>query len=270
MDRKRQVVFLGLFFVSGACGLIYQVVWSRLLVFVFGGTTFASSTAVACFMGGLALGSFLAGRYGGRTANPARVYGILEIGIGLYCVLVPLLLGLAMPLYRAVAGATGGSFVLLTVARLCIAALVLIAPTTMMGATLPLLCGAFARGREKAGTSIALLYGLNTAGAFTGCLAGGFVLLPMFGMARSTLLAAALNVCAGAAAMAAAKGEVGTAPAPSESGGPDGTRPSDAGGVSPSCSDWPGFQKVFIKRNSTPGPVRTQQSPRRLGLSPRR
>jgi len=245
MDRKRQFLFLGLFFVSGACGLVYQVVWSRLLVFVFGGTTFATSTAVACFMGGLALGSFLAGRYGTRTANPARVYGILEIGIGLYCILVPLLLSLALPLYRALARATGGSFALLTVARLGIAALVLMAPTAMMGATLPLLCQAFVRDERKAGIGIALLYGFNTMGAFVGCVAGGFVLLPFLGLTRSTLLAAAMNVCAGMVAMAVtgtsgrtarASGATGSTLAPpvaglSESGGRNAARPSSAFGT---------------------------------------
>src|ERR1044071_10278829 len=77
------------FFASGMSGLVYQVVWVRELVLVFGATTFAVSTVLTAFMGGLALGSFYFGRRSEKIARPLRLYGILEIGIGIYGLAVP-------------------------------------------------------------------------------------------------------------------------------------------------------------------------------------
>ena len=200
----RLPVFLLLFFVSGTSGLIYEIVWSRLLVFVFGGTTFAITTVLACFMGGLALGSYLGGRLIDRVRRPARLYGILEIGIGIYGLCVPVLLGLALPLYRFLAGALDGSFVWLTVARVLVSGAVLLLPSTLMGATLPLLSQAFARRAGGTGSAVARLYGVNTLGAFAGSAAAGFGLLPVLGLWGSTVVAALLNIAAGVVAILAA------------------------------------------------------------------
>ena len=200
----RQPVFLLLFFVSGASGLIYEIVWSRLLVLVFGGTTFAITTVLACFMGGLALGSYLAGRFIERVRHAARLYGVLEICIGVYGLAVPILLGLALPLYRVLAGLFDESFVWLTVARVVVSGAVLLLPSALMGATLPLLSQAFARRSGGTGAAVARLYGINTLGAFVGCAAAGFGLLPVVGLSKSTLAAALLNISAGGVAILAA------------------------------------------------------------------
>src|SRR6266568_802553 len=82
------------FILSGATGLIYEVLWARMLGLVFGATTPAVSTMLAAFMGGLALGSALAGRLGGRIRRPVRVYGLLEMSVALYAVAVPFLFSL--------------------------------------------------------------------------------------------------------------------------------------------------------------------------------
>src|SRR5512138_1017583 len=82
-DRRRTAV-LTLFFISGACGLVYEVVWMRLLTLVFGATTFATSTVLASFFAGLALGSFLFGRLIDRGHQPLRVYAFLEAGVGVF------------------------------------------------------------------------------------------------------------------------------------------------------------------------------------------
>ena len=94
--RTRPVVY-GLFLLSGCTGLIYEVVWTRQLILLLGGTTYAITTVLVAFMAGLGLGSFLAGRWTHRLRKPNRVYGLLEIGVGLYALLVPVLLGLAEP-----------------------------------------------------------------------------------------------------------------------------------------------------------------------------
>src|SRR5919198_6388004 len=87
------------FVLSGATGLIYEVLWARMLGLVFGATTFAISAVLAAFMGGLALGSALAGKLAARIKRPLRAYGAVEIGIALYALAVPLLFRLVDYLY---------------------------------------------------------------------------------------------------------------------------------------------------------------------------
>src|SRR6266540_110798 len=99
----KTVSVIGLCFVfSGATGLIYEVLWARMLGLVFGATTLAISTVLAAFMGGLALGSALAGRLASQIRRPLRAYGIIEIGIGLYALLVPLLFSLVDNVYALI------------------------------------------------------------------------------------------------------------------------------------------------------------------------
>jgi spermidine synthase len=92
-------LILGLFFVSGSSGLIYEVAWTRLLTLVFGDTVLAVSTVLAAFMAGLALGSFWGGRRIAQQAQVLTLYAVLEAGIGLTALLVPLALMAITPLY---------------------------------------------------------------------------------------------------------------------------------------------------------------------------
>jgi len=87
---------------SGSCGLVYEILWLKMLTLVIGNTVFAVTTVLTAFMGGLALGSYLAGRYSDKIENPLRTYGILEGGIGLYALLLPLLIAGTEPLFRLV------------------------------------------------------------------------------------------------------------------------------------------------------------------------
>src|SRR5918999_1709835 len=100
---KSTLWLIGLCFVlSGATGLIYEVLWARMLGLVFGATTFAISAVLAAFMGGLALGSACAGRLGARLERPLRAYALIEIGIALYALAVPVLFRLVDLLYAVV------------------------------------------------------------------------------------------------------------------------------------------------------------------------
>src|SRR5215813_10365639 len=92
------VVFL-CFFLSGATGLVYEVVWLRMLSLVFGHTVYAITTVLTAFMAGLALGSYLLGRRAPRIRNAIAAYGWLEIGVGISCALVPLALTAVSTLY---------------------------------------------------------------------------------------------------------------------------------------------------------------------------
>ncbi len=95
-----RVVVLACFFLSGASGLILEMLWTRMLTLVFGSTTLAVSTVLTAFMGGLGLGSYLAGKYADRLKNPVRAYALAEAGIGVYALLVPLVMTLYPGLNR--------------------------------------------------------------------------------------------------------------------------------------------------------------------------
>src|SRR4030095_12393227 len=133
------------FFLSGATGLIYEVLWARMLGLVFGATTLAVSTVLAAFMGGVALGSAWSGRLGAKVKHPVRAYGLLEIGIALYALAVPLLFSLVDNLYAIIWQQFHPSFFVFSIWRFLLSCLMLLVPTTLMGATLLLLSAALLR-----------------------------------------------------------------------------------------------------------------------------
>src|SRR6266481_4408628 len=112
------------FFASGLSGLVYQVVWVRELVLVFGATTFAVSTVLTAFMGGLALGSYYFGRRSETVARPLRLYGLLEIGIGIYGLAVPLIFATLPAVYHSFSQWLHLSFFMLSIVRFMFATLV--------------------------------------------------------------------------------------------------------------------------------------------------
>src|SRR2546423_5308353 len=105
------------FFASGISGLVYQVIWVRELVLVFGATTFAVSTVLTAFMGGLALGSYYFGRKSGTVRRPLRLYGLLEIGIGAYGLAVPLIFATLPIVYHSLLGWLQLPFFVLSIVR---------------------------------------------------------------------------------------------------------------------------------------------------------
>ncbi len=191
------------FFFSGAAGLIYEIVWMRMLGLVFGHTVFAVITVLAGFMAGLALGAFLFGSMIDRRGRPLRVYGLLEAGIGLYALSTPALLALAQRIYLALYHSFGLSFFSFTLAQFALVFMILLVPTTLMGASLPVLAKLLVDRVEGLGRRVGDLYALNTFGAVLGSAAAGFVLLPAIGVRATTVLAAALNLAIGAWAVAA-------------------------------------------------------------------
>ena len=196
---QRTAIFL-LFFISGALGLVYQVLWLRMLILVFGSTQFAVSTILTAFMGGLALGSYLFGRIVDRRNDPVRLYGILEIGIGLYALAVPFLFDQLVPVYRWIWNQFEPDFFVFSLLRFVFALAVLIVPTTLMGGTLPILSKFLVTREESIGLSVGSLYAVNTFGAVAGTALTGFVLIPVWGTNRTIILAAALNLVVGLAA----------------------------------------------------------------------
>src|SRR3977135_586662 len=128
-----------LFFLSGATGLVYELLWVRVLYQTFSSTIQSVSTGVEASLRGPALGAWLLGRRADRHARPAALYGWLEIAIGLFGLASPLVLVLAHRVYIDAAsafGLVGGASVAL---RFALAGAVLLIPTTLMGGTLPVL-----------------------------------------------------------------------------------------------------------------------------------
>jgi spermidine synthase len=182
------------FFVSGAAGLIYEIVWIRLLGLVFGHTVHAVTTVLVAFMAGLALGSYLCGRVSERIENILKLYGLLEIGIGFYCLLTPWLLEGIKIVYLRFAQSVEPSFTVFTLVQFSLASLVLVFPTTLMGATLPILSRYFVMDPGSAGRRVGTLYAVNTFGAVLGTYLAGFELLPALGIRHTLFFAVALNI----------------------------------------------------------------------------
>ena len=191
------------FVLSGATGLIYEVLWMRMLGLVFGATTLAVSTVLVAFMGGLALGSALAGRIGANIKRPMRAYGLFEIGIALYALAVPLLFMLTDNAYVFIWQQFQGSFFVFSLLRFVLSSLVLLVPTTLMGATLPVLSAALLRSASVANSAVTRLYTRNLIGAICGSLLAGFILLPALGVRWSIYVASIINLLIGVVAIIA-------------------------------------------------------------------
>src|SRR5437867_6764456 len=205
LDSKSALYLI--FFLSGATGLVYEVIWVRLTGLVFGNTSHAISTVLGAFMAGLALGSWKLGQKADRVANPLRMYGLLEIGIGLSAALVPLIFRALDTVYWAaepsVASIPGGALFV----RFATSFAVLLTPTFLMGGTLPVLTRFFTGDVEEVENKVGVLYALNTFGAAAGTMAAALVFIPGIGNTRTTLTIAAVNVAIGLFAVWMAEGQ---------------------------------------------------------------
>lgn len=185
------------FLLSGLCALVYEVLWVRAFTLITGRTVFSVSTVVAAFMAGLALGGFLLGRLADRMRSGRsllRLYGLLEIVIGLYAVFLPRMISGCEPLFAFIYRHASGSGYMLDLARVAVGFLLLILPTTCMGGTLPVLSRFFCRDRfDRVGLEVGRLYALNTVGAALGSFSAGFVLLPWLGPRLTLWMASATN-----------------------------------------------------------------------------
>jgi spermidine synthase len=192
-----------LFFLSGVAGLIYQILWLRLLSLTFGVTVYAATTVLAAFMAGLGAGSVLGGRLAHRVSNPLLYFGLAELLIGVSALATPIALAAATDLYAAFHASMDVTPALLVALRFVCSLVVLFVPTTLMGASLPLLTRASLDDDTQAGRRVGVLYACNTAGAIFGALVAGFYLIGAVGIDASFKAAAAVNAAVGFVAIAA-------------------------------------------------------------------
>ena len=196
------LLVLAFFFLSGACGLLYQVVWTRKLVLLFGTTSYAVSTVLSIFFLGLGAGSVWGGRLADRTARPLWWYGVFECIIGLWALFFIAAVTYGEEAVVALLKSFQFSRGMGVGLRALLALVLLFVPVTLMGATLPLLAKFVSREAQVRGMRVGALYTLNTLGAVTGCFVAGFFLIQTFGYSRTTLIGAVLNVLVGVLAWA--------------------------------------------------------------------
>jgi spermidine synthase len=189
-------VFLALFLLSGFTGVVFEVVASKLLGLVMGNSVYSITTVVTSFMAGLALGSALSERIA-RGRRPLVVYGALEVGVAVCCLALPFALDAVQPLLKLAYAHFADSFYVMSAIRFALAFTILLVPTTLMGATLPVLATGLARDRESIATTVGLLYAINSLGAVAGALGASFVLLPSFGIALTLKLTALIDLAIG-------------------------------------------------------------------------
>lgn len=205
--RQNPIGILLCFLLSGTAGLIYQVAWVKALGLIFGHTIYAISTVLAVFMAGLAVGSAWIGRWCENYGRPIALYARVEFLVAATGALS--LAGLAgvRSMYLAAYPTFGGSQPLLLALRFIGAAVVLFAPTFLMGGTFPVLVHGIAQHSGELGLRVSLLYWVNTLGAVVGTLLAGFTLLPACGLRLTIVSAVVLNLIAAAIALRIAKNE---------------------------------------------------------------
>jgi spermidine synthase len=201
VTRLQRRSFLAAYLSSGFAGLLYQVVWSRLLTLSMGHNVAAVGTVLAAFMGGLATGAALGGRLATRLERGAalRGYAYLELLIGAAALSVAPILGLATPLLHLAYGDAGGPW--FAVVRLGVSLSLIAIPAALMGATLPFSVKWYARDAAHAGPDAGALYAMNTVGAAAGAAVTGFLLIPALGLRTTSACGAALNVAAALTAL---------------------------------------------------------------------
>lgn len=211
----RRWLILGIFILSGAAGLVYEIVWSRQLVLVFGNTTQAVSAILTGFFGGMAIGAWVGGRVADRVRSPLRMYGLLELVLVVVVLVTPITFRLIHEVYRGIYPSIEGT-PWLVFGRLVLAVLALAPATILMGATFPALTRHLT-GSTELRRAFGRLYAANTIGAILGTLAAGLVLIELLGLSGALAVGAGCSLIAGLSALWLSRGEAPSTPASASS-----------------------------------------------------
>jgi len=191
---------LVLFLCSGMTGLIYQVIWSRMIVKVVGAAPFAISIVLTVFMGGLGLGSYLAGKYIDqikKSSQLLQLYGLMEVGIGLYAFILKGMIDATQPIFSAIYTQSSNHILIFNSVILFGAFILFIVPVTLMGATLPILIRFYVASLGHLGSRVGRLYAINTIGAAFGSILSGFLLIKLWGVDGTLRFAVVINFIIG-------------------------------------------------------------------------
>ena len=205
--RWLEYLVLVCFFLSGIAGLIYEIVWTRMIVKVIGAAPFAVSIILTIFMAGLGVGAYLSGKMIDRhRTDPirlVRIYGGLELVIGVYALIIPALLAGARGVYSILYNQFYlSNYIVYNFLSFIGCAVILCVPVICMGATLPVLCQFYVTRLSHLGAHAGRLYGLNTIGAAVGALVCGFWLIALLGMWGTLVFAVVINGFVGSLCLA--------------------------------------------------------------------
>ncbi|MDD5605557.1 MAG: fused MFS/spermidine synthase [Dehalococcoidales bacterium] len=175
----------------------------KMLSLIFGTTAISTSIVLASFMGGMAIGSFLAGWFTDKSKLPLRLYGILEISISAFALLMPILFAGIDDIYIFIHRNLGAGMGAINIIKIALSFIVLIIPTALMGSTLPVISRFFINHFNHFGKNIGRLYFVNTIGGAIGAILAGFVLIIVLGIRESTWLASGINLLIGITAIIA-------------------------------------------------------------------
>ncbi len=238
-NATNRIFFLVLscFFLSGLSGLIYEILWTRMVVKIIGCAPFAVCIILTIFMGGLGLGSYLAGRFIDRVKDPlalVRIYGMLELVIGAYAIVIPILLTAFKPLQAVLYNELYSYFIIYNLLTFIVCSIILCTPVICMGATLPILSRFYVARLSHLGTHAGRLYGLNTIGAALGSLVCGFWLINLWGVSGTLVFAVLINLMIGLSClMVSYKARVKYAGMSQEASGSRKTPQEDETGIQP-------------------------------------
>lgn len=196
-DKSDRFLILTLFFFSGLSALVYEVAWSRSLLVIFGNTVSATSIVLAAYMAGLAAGSYFIGRWIDKKKQLLLYYGFFEIAIGIAAFLLPWGFTAVEEIYFFFSRSLSQFGLIFIIIRFILIFLILMIPTTLMGATLPILSKYFVGRYRLIGHEIGSLYAINTAGAVAGTLISGFYLISVLGLRFSVYVGVLINVLVG-------------------------------------------------------------------------
>jgi len=193
ISRARKFAVIAFAF-SGMAALIYEVVWTRELSLVFGSTVYAVSMMLTSFMSGLSLGGFLGGKWADRSKNLFALFGKLELGIAVFGLLTIPLIQILPTLYFFVYNNLRPSFLLFFFFQLLLSFIIMLIPTTFMGATFPVVAKINTASIDELGNDVGNVYSINTVGSILGSMSAGFLLIPIIGVIGTTMVAAVLNL----------------------------------------------------------------------------
>lgn len=193
--HRGRIILILLFLLSGAAGLIYQVIWFKKLTYFIGNTTPAQSILLATYMGGLAIGAYVWGKRSVRK-KALLSFAYLELFIGIYCIFFPWLFNITESIFVEIVMSSGlnSDSTIVFFLRFILSVILILPPTILMGGTLPLLVSHLSSKMTDVLKNVSVLYFLNSLGAVLGTLFCGFYLLETIGLQSSLIVGVVLDI----------------------------------------------------------------------------
>lgn len=197
-SRRAAITVFWVIGVSGFAALGFEVLWTRILIYTLGPSTYAFSAMLTTFLVGIALGSWLISRYTDRLKDPVSFLGIIELGLGLSTLVAVLLIDHMIPMQKALTGYfQSSSWISVMGTRFILAFVYMFLPTFFMGAAFPVAAKIYSRGLSTIGKSVGNIYSINTVFGILGSLCTGFLLIPFLGLQRSIVVLVCINMSLG-------------------------------------------------------------------------